>query len=225
MATTIDWCEENFAVTPMVAEFFNTATSVACIVPPLFWFLLPTPDQAGTIPLMHCLMSFIMFGSAAFHGTMTWGGQLLDELPILLFCGFSFSILLDTYSLQPAAAVEKNGGNRRAEVIIKRAAWAPGPRLLAVVVAVEVALLAYVYVVHQKIYATFLVVVLVQALAHWPLLILGLQRRFDWDATIVRLMGMHVALGYSGYGLWCIENTFCEQLRWMNLHALCVNST
>jgi hypothetical protein len=29
------------------------------------------------------------------------------------------------------------------------------------------------------------VVVLLQALAHWPLLLLGLQRRFAWDRTLV----------------------------------------
>jgi hypothetical protein len=133
-------------VTKHVAEFFNTATSVACVLPPQYWWSLPTPVDAGAIPLMYPLMSFIMVGSAAFHGTMTWEGQLLDELPILLLVGFNFSALLDTYSLLPRAAAAAPGGGGR----VQRADWAPGPRLLAAAVALEVALLAYLYTAGRR---------------------------------------------------------------------------
>ena len=75
--TTIDWCEENFVVHPQIAEFWNTVTSVVAIVPPIIWFLQPAPAGAGLIPFMHLLAAVIFVGSTAFHGTLTWTGQLL----------------------------------------------------------------------------------------------------------------------------------------------------
>lgn len=210
MATTIDWCEENWVVTPLVAEFYNTLTSVACIAPPLVWYMLPAPKQYRTLSLAHPLLALIMLGSAAFHGTMTWAGQLLDELPIILFCGFSFAILVDMRSLLPSPP----GGDTR------RATWAPGPWRLAAAVATELALVTVAYTRHHKMYSTFIGVVLLQALAHWPLILYEFHARLGWDRTAVQLLAQHVALGYTGYGLWCLENAFCERLRWLNLHAV-----
>ncbi|EIE78529.1 hypothetical protein RO3G_03233 [Rhizopus delemar RA 99-880] len=57
--STIDWCEENYHVSPYLAEFFNTTTN-----------------------LMFSVM-FVGFGSWCFHMTLQYEMQLLDELPMI----------------------------------------------------------------------------------------------------------------------------------------------
>jgi dihydroceramidase len=214
LATTIDWCEPNYEVTPYIAEFWNTVTSVLCIIPPLWWWTFHHPPGSGIVPLMHPLIAFIFAGSAAFHGTMSWLGQLLDEVPIMLFASFSFSVLVDNASIISARS------NRFGSSSVHRAAWGPGPRLLAILCAAEVVVLTWAYTMWYKVYATFIVVVFVQGVLHWPVLIYSLKYRFDWDPLMVRLLCAHVALGYTAGGLWLLEQRFCAQVQFLNLHAV-----
>lgn len=82
--STLDWCEENYVVTPYIAEFWNTVSNVVMIVPPLlnglyYW-------RIG-LELRYVYLNFALFvvgiGSWLFHMTLKYEMQLLDELPMI----------------------------------------------------------------------------------------------------------------------------------------------
>jgi alkaline ceramidase len=100
LSSPIDWCEDNYATTPLVAEFWNTISSLSfvvagCAVP--FFFTnegMSLRDAKGKMvqyePNFIIIWLFIIMvgvGSTLFHATLSVAGQVLDELPICLLVG------------------------------------------------------------------------------------------------------------------------------------------
>lgn len=82
----VDWCEPNYAVTPYVAEFWNTLSSLPMVVIGLYGLW----RWAGSRDVMErrfavCFAGLVLVGagSAAFHGTLLRVPQALDELPMV----------------------------------------------------------------------------------------------------------------------------------------------
>eukprot|EP00927_Polykrikos_kofoidii_P057218 TRINITY_DN51339_c0_g1_i1.p1 TRINITY_DN51339_c0_g1~~TRINITY_DN51339_c0_g1_i1.p1 ORF type:complete len:382 (+),score=31.51 TRINITY_DN51339_c0_g1_i1:21-1166(+) len=100
LQVTIDWCEENYAVTPYIAEFWNTVTAFVTMLPAIVWLFQPNPQGTQWCRLLHLNVVVIQIGSTVFHGTLTWFGQLLDEIPILLWCCASICLTLDTFTIR-----------------------------------------------------------------------------------------------------------------------------
>ncbi|NXY58588.1 ACER1 ceramidase, partial [Callaeas wilsoni] len=89
----VDWCEGNFERSAVIAEYYNTdGTS-------LFPFLLLTPlnflvlEGAGVGSLCHLKVPLLPAGifSMYFHMTLSYVGQLLDELSILWTLAVAYS--------------------------------------------------------------------------------------------------------------------------------------
>ncbi len=78
---SIDWCEQNYAVTPWVAEFWNTLSSLAMVIAGLLG--VSTRRFAAEIRFAFALLLVVGLGSIAFHGTLRFELQMLDELPML----------------------------------------------------------------------------------------------------------------------------------------------
>ena len=78
---SIDWCEQNYAVTPFVAEFWNTLSSLAMVTAGLVG--LSSRRFAREIRVAFGLLVLVGLGSVAFHGTLRFELQMLDELPML----------------------------------------------------------------------------------------------------------------------------------------------
>eukprot|EP01063_Lacrimia_lanifica_P007986 TRINITY_DN15133_c0_g1_i1.p1 TRINITY_DN15133_c0_g1~~TRINITY_DN15133_c0_g1_i1.p1 ORF type:complete len:277 (+),score=89.10 TRINITY_DN15133_c0_g1_i1:88-918(+) len=84
VTASVDWCEENYEVTFYVAEFFNTASSVLIALAGLYALRRAAAEQRGVWLHAAAVSTLVIgIGSAAFHGTLTRGGQLLDELPMM----------------------------------------------------------------------------------------------------------------------------------------------
>ncbi|NXS42889.1 ACER1 ceramidase, partial [Balaeniceps rex] len=92
----VDWCEGNFERSTVIAEYYNTPgralqTSISCPSPyrRLVLTLSRVEMQTGSLQL-----SFLLAGifSVYFHMTLSYVGQLLDELSILwtLTVAYSF---------------------------------------------------------------------------------------------------------------------------------------
>jgi dihydroceramidase len=84
--SAVDWCEPNYAVTPYVAEFWNTVTSVPLLLLGLYG--LWQCARSSVARERRFAWSFIGLaavgaGSVAFHGTLLRTAQALDELPMV----------------------------------------------------------------------------------------------------------------------------------------------
>ena len=79
-ATGINWCEADYAVTPLIAEFWNTASNLAFVVVGAAQLWLAVSRQ---LPLRFwALATFVILtglASAAFHSTLWKEHQKADE--------------------------------------------------------------------------------------------------------------------------------------------------
>lgn len=92
--STIDWCEQNYAVTPYVAEFFNTVSSLAMVIAGVLGASRRTLD--GRVRIAFGLLVLVGVGSIAFHGTLRRELQMLDELPMLYLVTWLVWLLVET---------------------------------------------------------------------------------------------------------------------------------
>ena len=90
--STIDWCEENYTVTYYIAEFWNSVTNLAFIIPATVSLQRAIKDKLEIrYILAYALTVLIGIGSLAFHCTLLYGCQMLDELPMLFgVCNFLY---------------------------------------------------------------------------------------------------------------------------------------
>src|SRR5271169_3042764 len=93
--STVDWCELNYAVTPFICEFFNTISSLAMIAAGLLGGLLHRRVFDQGILVAFGLLGVVGVGSIAFHGTLRFELQMLDELPMLYLVTLIAYLLLE----------------------------------------------------------------------------------------------------------------------------------
>ncbi|XP_022103257.1 alkaline ceramidase 3-like isoform X2 [Acanthaster planci] len=87
--STLDWCEANYVVTPYIAEFWNTVSSLALIFIPILDLVYTKLTAPKRIHIerrnyMACL-AFVSvgLGSWFFHMSLLYETQLLDEIPMI----------------------------------------------------------------------------------------------------------------------------------------------
>lgn len=93
--STVDWCEANYAVTPFVCEFFNTLSSLAMIVAGGVGARLHRRVFDCWMLLAFGLLGVVGLGSVAFHATLRFEFQMLDELPMLYLVTLMVYLLLE----------------------------------------------------------------------------------------------------------------------------------
>lgn len=78
---SVDWCEQNYVVTRFVAEFWNSVSSLTMVAAGLVG--ISTRRFAREIRVAFGLLILVGLGSIAFHATLRFELQMLDELPML----------------------------------------------------------------------------------------------------------------------------------------------
>lgn len=84
-----NWCEPDYLYSPYVVELWNSVTSFAfCVSPVVLWPLAPSHLRTNL-----ALVMAIGLGSVAFHATLQYWAQLLDEIPMLCYIVHTVTIL------------------------------------------------------------------------------------------------------------------------------------
>src|SRR5947209_6342934 len=81
--SSVDWCEANYAHTPYVCELFNTVSSLAMLAAGLAGLWLHRRVLERRFMLAFVALAVVGAGSIAFHATLLFQMQMLDELPML----------------------------------------------------------------------------------------------------------------------------------------------
>ncbi|KAK5930581.1 hypothetical protein CgunFtcFv8_026803 [Champsocephalus gunnari] len=85
-SSEIDWCEDNYKQSEHIVEYFNTISSFFFfIISPIMLYLLHpyAKERNLAIHMVWTMMIFVGLFSAYFHMTLSFVGQMLDELSIL----------------------------------------------------------------------------------------------------------------------------------------------
>jgi len=81
---SIDWCESNYVVSPYIAEFWNTVSSLYISAISMFGFYLAYKQKAEKRLYLSWIGLWVVgIGSALFHATLLYSNQLADELPMI----------------------------------------------------------------------------------------------------------------------------------------------
>jgi len=88
--SAVDWCEVNYTWSYYIAEFFNTITSLpAALLALNSIYLTYKYGYSKRFFVVNMMVAMVGIGSAAFHGTLLWTGQILDEMP-MVYASLSF---------------------------------------------------------------------------------------------------------------------------------------
>lgn len=235
--SSLDFCERNYRFEAIpVAEVFNAASSLALCASGVLGLILARRERVPYRFMAVAVLSIVMgLGSAAFHGTLTWFGQMGDELGMVyLVLGWTYCLLCMDGSRSsgardtPAGEAEEDGegvklasGERASLVRASAAAPRPvasreRPALAAVLVAYGV-LWTLVHVQGRFTTAFQL---------HFALLVIGsdvvFRRRFEaWrmrgpgrDAVRLAVDLRKAYYGTIGVGItcWLTDMFLCEYL-------------
>ena len=92
---TVDWCESNYAHLSFVCEFFNSLSSLAMVLVGVVGLLLHRRVLEGRLLGGFALVSVVGLGSIAFHATLRFELQMLDELPMLYLALLMVHLLVE----------------------------------------------------------------------------------------------------------------------------------
>jgi len=189
-SSTLDWCEENYQVTWLVAEFWNTVSNLMMIVPAIYGI-----QQARKQGLEHrfvmvnALFLAVGIGSALFHMTLRWEMQLLDEVPMVW--GTSYMI----YCMHIVLVRGKDKSGVKGAVM-----------LLYSLTFTVLYILLQKPIIHQSMYGLLVFVLIYESVNL-------LNKQYNYEAMI--LYGTGFLLYLIGFILWNMDNHLCPGISWV----------
>ncbi|CAI4054427.1 hypothetical protein SUVZ_16G2010 [Saccharomyces uvarum] len=116
----IDWCEENYVVSPYIAEWSNTFTNSIFLMTAFYSTYSAWRNKLETrFVLIGLGFSLVGIGSWLFHMTLQYRYQLLDELPMLYATIIpSWSIFAETQELLIKDEKKRKESSFRIQMVI-----------------------------------------------------------------------------------------------------------
>lgn len=184
--STIDWCEENYAVSSFLAEFWNTISNWIFVIPPLFGALLSWQNKLERrYTLTFVSLCVVGIGSSCFHATLLYEMQLLDELPmiyctcVMIFCIYHCS---------------NNPGHHNTTLT------------LALIFCCAMVTLVYLTIVNPLIFQWAYGILV-------AILVIGTLRACRKHNGSRKLAIISLVSFGVGFILWNIDNNFCSHIR------------
>jgi len=111
----VDWCELNHIHTVYVTELFNSTTSFYYVFIAIYAYskhkeVLAFDSTSVRLQMLLLMLAIVGFGSVAFHGTLQYYMQLLDEIPMIYLILTAAWILVNRHSTEPARRGVQLGG-------------------------------------------------------------------------------------------------------------------
>ncbi|CAH0592647.1 unnamed protein product [Chrysodeixis includens] len=192
-SSPVDWCESNYSISPVIAEFVNTISNILFFLfPPVLIHLFQEYSKFfnPAINVLWVLLMVVGISSAYFHATLSLVGQLLDELAILwLFIG-AFAMFLPKRYFPTFL-----GGDRRR---------------LAVCSCVVSVVCTCISVLHPAANSFALMTLAIPALA-----LLYIELNLVKCARAYRLGLRCVAVSLLAIFCWTIDRMFCDA--WLSI--------
>ncbi|KAF9428157.1 Alkaline ceramidase 3 [Podila epigama] len=193
--TSSDWCESNYDITFYIAEFFNSLSSFSMILVGLAGIFLHSTFEKRFL-LMFGSIVVVGIGSIAFHGTLLYPLQMLDEVPMV------YSVLTAAYCCVEDRSYRRYG------------AWFPVAIALYGLLTTLVMLIAgpenhmLEFVVFQSSFIFVLLVVLSHIIKIYG----------DIKAESIQRLWKYAALiGILSYGCWNVDFRLCHVVQDMPL--------
>ncbi|XP_032976561.1 alkaline ceramidase 3 isoform X2 [Rhinolophus ferrumequinum] len=99
--STLDWCEENYAVTWYMAEFWNTVSNLIMIIPPIFGAIQSVKDGLEKRYIASYLaLTVVGMGSWCFHMTLKYEMQVYLKVKEPIFHQVMYGMLVFTLVLR-----------------------------------------------------------------------------------------------------------------------------
>jgi len=203
--STLNWCEQDYAVSRFIAEFVNTLTNAWVLVLLISMFAVHQYRLPKRFYVILLGISCVGIGSWMFHMTLRWEWQVLgDEIPMIIAaCCLLFMVLETTPDTEPRSIQRRN--------ITIMGSICIGLVLFVSVVYIYTGIAAF----HQVSFA--IIEVVAQGRVFW--LLRNVVRANDKDAVLRRkrsqivktfLTGAVVFL--VGFLCWNADNLLCSSL-------------
>ncbi|KAJ3402433.1 hypothetical protein HDU80_005076 [Chytriomyces hyalinus] len=195
-----DWCEENYAMTPYLAEFWNTLSNIFFLMTAILG--MRTLQSVGDVEQRNYLafgsLLVVMTGSVLFHGTMWYHAQMLDEIPMI----FNGCIIIYC-ALRIFPNSKKNDAAITTVLSLYSLLFTP----------------IYVYNRNPDFFGFSHALLVVGLIFLPPIQINRLKREYSniYDAKRIRglwhLYWYSLACYLGGFSIWSYENVYCEHVR------------
>jgi len=95
VTSSVDWCETNYEHVHTVCELFNTVSSLAMVLAGVLGIALHRRVLELRLLFAFAMVSVVGLGSIAFHTTLLFQHQMMDELPMLYLALLMVYILVE----------------------------------------------------------------------------------------------------------------------------------
>ena len=185
----VNWCEPDYTHFSFIAETFNTLSNLYAVIIGLVLYVHYKPLEMR-FRVMALLISTIGIGSLAFHGTLKYHMQLMDELP-MLYSGMSMAYIV-------------------LEMPYKKQRY---PSLPLYLILICIALtIGHILLKNAEAFFAVYGLLLIPAIGYTVFI--------KHDATVDKAMKTALVYLIVGFVCWELDRFFCPQVQDYHLHSV-----